>query len=72
MCIRDSRRRLKIHPRAHALIRSLEGLTYKDGTSQPGKTLGLDHLVDALGYLLWQEFNTLRGAKPTTEIFRVI
>ena len=68
----EGRRRLKIHPRAHALIRSLEGLTYKDGTSQPDKTLGLDHLVDALGYLLWQEFNTLRGAKPTTERFRVI
>ena len=71
LCNAEGRRRLKVHPRAHALIRSLEGLTYKEGTSQPDKGLGLDHLADALGYLLWQEFNTLKGA-PTTERFRVI
>lgn len=71
LCNADGRRRVKIHPQAHSLIRSLDGLTYKEGTSQPDKTLGLDHLADALGYLLWQEFNTLKGA-PTTERFRVI
>ncbi len=54
------RRRLKIHPRAVKLIRALEGLTYKDGTSLPDKTLGLDHITDALGYLLWERFNVLR------------
>lgn len=67
----EGRRRVKIHPRAHELSRALDGLTYKDGTSQPDKTLGLDHLTDALGYLLWQEFNTLKGA-PQTQDFRVI
>lgn len=57
----DGRRRVKVHPRAHRLIRCLDGLTYKEGTSQPDKTLGLDHLPDALGYLLWQEFNVMQN-----------
>jgi hypothetical protein len=52
-------RHLRIHPRAQALIRCLDGLCYKPGTNQPDKTLGIDHLPDALGYLTWQEFNVL-------------
>ncbi|MGI8548360.1 MAG: hypothetical protein ACR2M1_13695 [Gemmatimonadaceae bacterium] len=51
------RRRLKIHPRAVALIRALDGLTYKEGTGIPDKASGLDHLVDSLGYLVWQRAN---------------
>lgn len=59
--LRDAtgRRRLKVHPRATALIRALDGLTYKEGTSIPDKSLGLDHIPDALGYLIWQRFNLL-------------
>jgi hypothetical protein len=53
------RRRLKIHPRALSLIKALDGQTYKEGTSIPDKGLGLDHPVDALGYLVWQRFNLL-------------
>lgn len=45
-----------IHPRCKRLIRCLEGLTYKEGTSVPDKSLGLDHLPDALGYLIHSEF----------------
>lgn len=60
------RRRLKIHPRAVRLTRALEGLTYKEGTSLPDKTLGLDHLGDALGYLLWERFNLLRQRLTVT------
>jgi len=55
----DGRRRLRIHPRAAALCKALEGLTYKEGTSTPDKSGGLDHLPDALGYWLWEEFNVL-------------
>jgi hypothetical protein len=55
----NGRRRLKVHPRATALIRALDGLTYKDGTSIPDKNSGLDHLTDAVGYLTWQRFNLL-------------
>lgn len=57
----EGRRRVKVHPRAHRLIRCLDGLTYKEGTSQPLKG-ELDHLPDALGYLLWSEFNVLSRA----------
>jgi len=49
-------RRLFIHPRCKTLIKCLDGLTYKEDTSQPDKTLGLDHLPDALGYLVHYEF----------------
>ena len=64
------RRRLKIHPRAKALIKALDGLTYKTDTSIPDKTLGLDHVVDALGYLIWQRFNLL--GRPAMQIGRVV
>lgn len=63
------RRRLKIHPRAAKLIRALDGLTYKDdGSRLPDKSGGLDHITDALGYLVWQRFNLLasRTAHHTT------
>jgi hypothetical protein len=34
----------------------LERLPYKEGTSIPDKSLGLDHHTDALGYLIMAEF----------------
>ena len=52
----EGARRLFIHPRCVNLIRSLEGLTYKEGTSVPDKGAGLDHIADALGYLIHSEF----------------
>jgi hypothetical protein len=58
------RRRIRVHPRAHPLIRAWDGLTFKQGTqgkSQVDKTLGLDHLPDAADYLLWSEFNVLQA-----------
>lgn len=55
----EGRRRVLVHPRATRLIRSWDGLTYKDGTSVVDKTLGLDHIADAADYLIWQEFNVL-------------
>jgi len=57
--------RLFIHPRCKQLIKSLEGLTYKDGTNQPDKSAGLDHMADALGYLVHGTFpinNEIVGA----------
>lgn len=53
------RRRLRIHPDAKALLSGLANHVYKEGTSQPDKKGGHDHITDALGYLLWQEFNVL-------------
>lgn len=61
-------RNLLIHPRCKRLIKCLEGLTYKDGTNQPDKGAGLDHLPDALGYLVWSEFPVLQPAARNGEI----
>jgi len=49
-------RRLLIHSKCKQLIKCLDGLTYKEDTSQPDKGLGLDHLPDALGYLVHYEY----------------
>lgn len=54
-----SRRRIRIHPNAKALVTGLSNLTYKEGTSQPDKKSGFDHICDAMDYLVWQEFNVL-------------
>ena len=60
MCTATGVRRVLISPRCRELIRGLDGLTYREGTSEPDKTLGLDHITDALGYLLLWEL-PLRG-----------
>ena len=49
-------RRLLIHPRCKQLIKCMDGLTFKEGTSQPDKDMGLDHLPDSLGYLICYEY----------------
>ncbi len=48
--------RLFIAKRCEKLIHCLEGLTYREDTMEPDKRLGLDHLPDALGYLVHSEF----------------
>lgn len=57
--------RLFIHPRCEQLIKGLDGMTYKPGQSVPDKSLGLDHITDALGYLIHSEFPI---SKPITRI----
>jgi hypothetical protein len=59
MLLQGDRRRIRIHPRAKALIASYKGLCYKEGTSIPDKGGGLDHMADACDYLMWQEWNVL-------------
>jgi len=58
-------RRLFVHPRCKELIKGLDGMTYKQGQSVPDKSLGLDHITDALGYLVHSEFPI---NKPVTRI----
>lgn len=55
----QGRSRVTVAPSATALIKALDGLTYKAGTNLPDKGSGLDHVTDAFGYLLWSQFNTL-------------
>jgi hypothetical protein len=62
-------RRLRVHPKAVALIRALDGLTYKEGTSVPDAKSPHIHITDALGYLVWQRFNRLRDAGFTHSRF---
>lgn len=52
--------RLFVHPRCRETIKALDGMTYKKDTSQPDKTLGLDHITDALGYLVHSEFPIIK------------
>ena len=53
-------KRVLIHPTCRQLMMALDGLTYVDGTNEPDKSSGLDHITDALGYLLLWEL-PLRG-----------
>ena len=48
----DNIRHLLIDPKCKQTIKSLERQTYKEGTSQPDKDSGFDHMNDALGYLI--------------------
>ena len=48
----DDARHLFINPKCKQVIKSLERQTYKEGTSQPDKDSGFDHMNDALGYLV--------------------
>ena len=56
LCNTAGDRRLFISPKCKELIKSLDGMTYKQGTSAPDKSLGLDHVTDALGYKIHSMF----------------
>ena len=48
----DGTRNLFIDPKCKQVVKSLERQTYKEGTMQPDKESGFDHMNDALGYLV--------------------
>lgn len=48
----DGSRHIFLHPNCKHLIKGLAGQTWREGTKIPDKTLGLDHAVDAAGYLV--------------------
>jgi hypothetical protein len=52
LCDSTGVRHLLIHPRCKYTIEGLERQTYKEGTSQPDKDSGYDHMMDALGYMV--------------------
>lgn len=68
LCNAAGERNLLIHTRCQKLIKCLDGLTYKEGTNQPNKNVGLDHLPDALGYKVWSEFPVLQPGSKQGEI----
>ena len=71
MLLQGTRRRVRIHPRATALIRGLKNLTYKEGTSIRDKASGFDHVCDALDYLLWEEFPVVTQRRVVTGDFSI-
>jgi hypothetical protein len=54
-------RRLAIHASCTRLIECLELQSYDEKTGDPDKQNGYDHMNDALGYLIYREFNLLYG-----------
>ena len=52
--------RLTIHQHCKRLIECLELQCYTD-KGDPDKDAGHDHMNDALGYLIWREFNPLHA-----------
>lgn len=61
-------RRLFINPRCYNLLKTLKGLIYDEATNQPSKRTGLDHMSDALGYLVARLF----PIEGTTKQFNII
>ena len=52
LCDSLGERHLFISPKCKHTIEGLERQTYKDGSSQPDKDSGYDHMMDALGYMV--------------------
>ncbi len=68
LCNAKGQRRLLIAPKCKQLIRALDTLTYKEGTKVPDKSTGLDHITDALGYLIASAFPMVRWTVTVQEL----
>lgn len=68
LCDSTGIRRLFISPKCKYTIEGLERHTYKEGTTQPDKDSGYDHMMDALGYMVDYLFPVRRDVDPSTLI----
>ena len=61
----DGKRHAFVDPLCRESIKCYEQSIYKEGTSEPDKDLGLDHIPDATGYYIYTRFAYLpaRGAQ---------
>ena len=57
-------RHLFVDPRCKYTIESLERHVYKEGTSQPDKDSGYDHMTDALRYMIHYIWPVRRDVQP--------
>lgn len=64
LCSSSGIRHLLIDPRCKYTIEGLERQVYKEGTSQPDKENGYDHMNDALGYMVDYLFPVRRDIDP--------
>jgi len=65
LCGSDGIRRLFIMPKCKYTIEGLERHVYKEGTTQPDKDSGYDHMMDALGYMTDYLFPVRRDQDPS-------
>lgn len=56
LCNNLGERKLFITPKCKSLKESLIKMTYKEGTRQPDKSSGYDHITDALGYYIQRTY----------------
>ena len=66
LCDSTGVRHLSVSPRCKYTIEGLERQTYKEGTSQPDKDSGYDHMNDALGYMIDYLFPIKRDREEYT------
>jgi phage terminase large subunit len=64
LCSSSGIRHLIIDPKCKYTIEGLERQTYKEGSSQPDKDSGYDHMNDALGYMVDYLFPVRRDIDP--------
>lgn len=70
LCSTAGIRHLFFSPKCKYTIEGLERQTYKEGTSQPDKESGYDHMNDALGYMVDYLWPVKREREPTRELQR--
>jgi phage terminase large subunit len=66
LCSSSGIRHLYIDPKCKYTIEGLERQTYKEGSTQPDKDGGYDHMNDALGYMVDYLFPVKRDVDPDT------
>lgn len=62
----DGMRRAFVDPRCVKSIEAYERLVYREGTSEPDKSAGYDHLVDATGYYMFGRLVSAIGASANS------
>lgn len=67
LCDSQGQRRLYLKPQCKYTIEGLERHSYKEGTSQPDKDSGYDHMMDALGYMIDYLFPVRREPDATLQ-----
>lgn len=65
LCSSSGIRHLIIDPKCKYTIEGLERQTYKEGSSQPDKDSGYDHMNDALGYMVDYLFPVRKDIDPS-------
>jgi hypothetical protein len=69
LCNAEGVRRLLISRQCKYLIKALDALTYKEGTRIPDGSSGLDHITDALGYIVIGRFPLIENKARSYEFF---